>query len=53
MLFRSHGEEKFTHTTRLALIDSQARVRGYFDASDPASLSMLQRRLRNLSKESP
>jgi len=40
------------HTTRFTLVDSQGRIRGYYDGMDRASIRILKNHLRLLVEES-
>jgi protein SCO1/2 len=53
---RARGEvDDFTilHGTRFVLVDGDARIRGYYDANDPQSMSMLRRAVTALEDEAP
>jgi protein SCO1/2 len=39
------GDGPFLHSSRLVLVDGQARIRGYYDSSDAAALAALRRDL--------
>jgi protein SCO1 len=39
------SDRRVTHSTRLALLDAQARLRGYYDGDDDAALNRLARDL--------
>lgn len=39
------------HSTRFALVDRQSRIRGYYDSSDPESLTQLRADIERLSRE--
>jgi protein SCO1/2 len=41
------------HSTRFVLVDEQARIRGYYDGLDPASMAILKTHLRGLAKQLP
>ncbi len=43
--------EPITHSVRLVLIDRQARIRGYYDATDAAARNQLRRDVQALVKE--
>lgn len=45
--------ERVLHSTRLALVDRQGRVRATADASDPAAVALLKERALSLQKERP
>ena len=49
----ARGGERITHTTRLALLDRGANVRGYFDSADPAAMGVLKLRVKSLLREAP
>ena len=40
---RAPSGQRITHSTRLALIDGQGRLRGYFDAEDQVALERLKK----------
>jgi protein SCO1/2 len=42
--------EPILHSTRIALVDGQRRVRGYYEAFDEESMKRLERDLRALVK---
>lgn len=42
-----------THSSRLVLVDAQGRIRGYFDALDPAQQSKLRAAIRAVLAEAP
>lgn len=47
-----HGGAKDpVHATRLVLVDGSARIRGYYDGSDPDALLRLRQHMRPLLKE--
>lgn len=46
--FGKQPGELILHSTRLAVVDQQGQVRGYFDASDSAQVDQLQRRVKEL-----
>lgn len=46
-------EEEMTHTSRLALVDQEGRIRGYFEVSDSAAIDLLARRVKSLLRERP
>ena len=46
-------EEPITHSTRLVLIDQQAHIRGYYDATDAQALSNLSRDMHHLIRTLP
>jgi protein SCO1/2 len=41
--------ENFEHSTRFVLVDRQARIRGYYDSSEPESIRTLLGDLRSLA----
>jgi len=41
-------QQKFMHGTRLALIDSWGRIRGFYDSQDPAMTNHLERDIRSI-----
>jgi protein SCO1/2 len=41
------------HTTKFILVDEQARIRGYYDSFDDASLNVLKSNIRELAKKLP
>lgn len=45
--------ERITHSTRLAVVDRRGMIRGYFEATDPASIATLGRMVAALSREAP
>ena len=47
----ANAEEPITHSVRLVLVDQQGEVRGYYDATDQAAVSRLQRDARQLLKD--
>jgi len=48
----SREQEPITHSTRFVLLDGEGKVRGYYDAFDPASVDQLARDARALSLSS-
>jgi cytochrome oxidase Cu insertion factor (SCO1/SenC/PrrC family) len=45
--------ERITHSTRLAVVDRAGMIRGYFEATDPASIATLSRMVAALRREAP
>lgn len=43
--------ELISHSTRLALVDRQGNIRGYFDSADPAQMDQIKRRAKELLNE--
>ncbi|QDU63090.1 hypothetical protein Pan216_39650 [Planctomycetes bacterium Pan216] len=43
--------ELVSHTTRLAVVDGQGHLRGYFDTRDPAAIDLLKRKVGALRDE--
>lgn len=46
--FGKQPGEMILHSTRLAVVDREGNIRGYFDASDQAQVDLLQRRVKEL-----
>ena len=46
-------DEPIIHSRRFVLVDRQVRIRGYYDAGEPAGLAALQRAARQLAHEAP
>jgi protein SCO1/2 len=42
------GDGPFLHSSRLVLVDGDARIRGYYDSADPEALAALRRDVRRL-----
>jgi protein SCO1/2 len=40
-----------THSTRLALVDQQGHIRGYFDGTEPEKVNELRQKVRELAQE--
>jgi len=47
----AEGDAAIIHSEKFALVDRQARIRGYYDATDPESLARLGADLRRLDRE--
>jgi protein SCO1 len=43
------GDGPFLHSSRLVLVDAQARIRGYYDSREPEALAALRRDLATLT----
>lgn len=42
---QAQGDGPFLHSSRLVLVDREARIRGYYDSAEPAALAALRRDL--------
>ncbi len=50
-VFLLGGELPTMHSTKLVLVDDQARIRGYYSSEEPASVKMLKTHIRELVRE--
>ncbi|MDF1544288.1 MAG: SCO family protein [bacterium] len=41
------------HSTKFVLLDDQARIRGYYDGRDPASMTVLTTHIQSLARQLP